>query len=40
LEADILYLLSRYGTFKAMETSSENIPITVINEVVLSEKYP
>jgi hypothetical protein len=39
LEADTLYLLGRYETFKAMETSSENIPITVINEMVLFEKH-
>jgi len=33
-----LYLLGRYETFKAMETSSKNIPITVINETVLFGK--
>jgi len=36
---DILYLLGRYETFKVMETSSENFPITVINEMVLFEKH-
>lgn len=38
LETDTLYLLGRYETFKAMETSSENIPIREINEMVLFEK--
>jgi hypothetical protein len=39
LEADTLYLFGRYKTFKAIETSSENIPITLINEMVLFEKH-
>ena len=38
LETDTLYPLGRYQTFKAMETSSINIPITVINETVVFEK--